>query len=260
MAARINYLGLDRPDLQYPIKEACRGMANPLVRHARMVKRVGRYLVGAPRLIWEFPWQGLEDIDTYTDSDWAGCRRTARSTSGGAIMRGRHCLRTWSVTQKRVTLSSAEAELGAAVKASSETIGILQLAVGLGRKIIGRVHVDSSAALGVVARRGNGKLRHVRVGMLWVQQLAEAGELEYRKVLGTCNPADLLTKHQPAAKIVQYLELLGQHTCGGRAVEGLQANSCSLARPSSQRRNEGDEECNTVACQCVYRLYHSACT
>ena len=170
-------------------------------------------------------------------------------------MQGRHCLRIYSVTQKRVTLSSAEAELGAAVKASSETIGILQLAAGLGRDLVGRVHVDSSAALGVVARRGNGKLRHVRVGMLWVQELAESGELEYRKVRGTFNPADLLTKYQPQAKITQYLELMSQSVCGGRAVEGLQANRCSPVRPTSQTGEVGEEECKIDYCPSVLHAH-----
>ena len=41
---------------------------------------------------------------------------------------GSHCLKTWSSTQKSVALSSGEAELIAAVKSSTEVIGILQLA------------------------------------------------------------------------------------------------------------------------------------
>ena len=88
-------------------------------------------------------------------------------------MRGDHHIKSWSVTQKRVTLSSAEAELGALVKTSTEVIGILQMAEGLGRSTTAEVYVDSSAALAVVNRKGCGKLRHVRVGQLWVQEVAE---------------------------------------------------------------------------------------
>ena len=58
----------------------------------------------------------------------------------------------------------------------------------------GALYVDSSAALGVVRRRGCGKLRHVRVGNLWVQEKRESGELIFAKVKGTDNPADLMTK------------------------------------------------------------------
>ena len=83
---------------------------------------------------------------------------------------GTHCLRTYSVTQKCVSLSSAEAELYALVRASAEAIGICQLAATWGLQLVGEVHVDSSAALAVTQRRGCGKLRHVRIGHLWVQE------------------------------------------------------------------------------------------
>ena len=99
-----------------------------------------------------------------------------------------HHIKSWCVTQKRVTLSSAEAELGALVKTTSETIGIIQMAEGLGREITGYVFVDSSAALAVVNRKGCGKLRHVRVGQLWVQQLADEEEVKFRKVPGATIP------------------------------------------------------------------------
>ena len=55
--------------------------------------------------------------------------------------------------------------------------------------------MDSTAALAVTARRGNGKLRHVRIGDLWVQEAAANGDVSYRRVPGNTNPADLLTKH-----------------------------------------------------------------
>ena len=79
-------------------------------------------------------------------------------------MRGSHHLKSWSVTQKSVTLSSAEAELAACIKASVETIGMLQLVQSYGVKVQGEIFVDSSASLAVVGRKGNGRLRHIRAG------------------------------------------------------------------------------------------------
>ena len=153
LAARANYLSTDRMDIQFAVKECCRGMAAPQVGHWNKLKRLARYLLGRPRMVWEYGWQGIEPITSYSDSDWGGCKRTARSTSGGVVTRGDHHLKSWSVTQKRVTLSSAEAELGALIKTSTETIGILQMAEGLGRSTNAEVMVDSSAALSVVSRK-----------------------------------------------------------------------------------------------------------
>ena len=88
-------------------------------------------------------------------------------------------------------------------------------------KYSSRVFVDSSAALGVVGRRGNGKLRHVRVGQLWVQQLAEDGDVQFLKVSGVQNPADLCTKNLPAMKIAELCGRAGLFQAGGRAESSL---------------------------------------
>ena len=171
MAARANYLAADRMDIQFAVKEICKAMPNPTLGDKRKLKRLARYLRGRPRVVSEFRLQEQEEeIDGFTDSDWAGCKKTAKSTSGGIVMLGGHLLKSWSTTQKSITLSSAEAELVAAVTMRTELIGITQLAADWGVSLRGRVHVDSSAAIGVAQRRGNGKLRHVRVGTLWIQE------------------------------------------------------------------------------------------
>ena len=115
LAASLSYLSADRPDLMYIVKD--REMATPTVRGMEMLKRMGRCLVGRPRAVLMYPWQGREaEVRGYTDSDWAGCRRAGKSTSGGALMKGTHFLTGWARTQNCVTLSSAEAELVAMTK------------------------------------------------------------------------------------------------------------------------------------------------
>ena len=57
IAARLNYLAADRPDIMYSVKEACRHMASPTVGAWRKVKRIGRYLKGRLRTVLKYPWQ-----------------------------------------------------------------------------------------------------------------------------------------------------------------------------------------------------------
>ena len=57
-----------------------------------------------------------------------------------------------------------------------------------------RVHVDSSAAKSVASRVGLGKLRHLEVKFLWLQDAVRKKRLQLRKVRGGQNPADWLTK------------------------------------------------------------------
>ena len=110
LAARANYLSQDRIDLQYAAKEICRFMSSPTDASQMALERVGRYIVGHKRVVYNYPFQRADCIEVYSGTDWSGCPRTRRSTSGGCIMIGQHCLRTWSSTQPSVTLSSGEAE------------------------------------------------------------------------------------------------------------------------------------------------------
>lgn len=57
VAARCNYLGPDRPDAQFAIKECCREMAAPTMGSLRRLRRIGKYFKNFPRLVWKFDMQ-----------------------------------------------------------------------------------------------------------------------------------------------------------------------------------------------------------
>ena len=116
LTARANYLAQDRMDIQYATKEVCRGMCSPTKGDLKKLRRLGRYLKSEPRVVIRYDWQ-LEQssISGFSDSDFAGCRRTAKSTSGGVAMIGHHYIKSWSTTQKTIALSSGEAEFTALV-------------------------------------------------------------------------------------------------------------------------------------------------
>ena len=136
-------------------------------------------------------------------------------------MRGSHYLKGWSSTQKTIALSSGEAELVAMVKISTVLLGMIQMMDEWDQSAEAQVWADSTTALSVVNRKGNGKLRHVKIGSLWIQQKREDGELKYRKVLGTENPADMMTKHVSARDLESQLDKVSMVRMDGRAREGL---------------------------------------
>ena len=157
-------------------------MAAPTKGHWLKLKRLGRYLVDSGRTVLRYEWQGHEhEVTGYSDSDWAGCRKTGRSTSGGAIMIGGHFIKGWSRTQNHVTLSSAEAELYAMVKCTAELLGIRSMLRDFGVDSSSVIYADSSAALAIAKRKGAGKLRHINVNSLWIQERQNEKDLEFRK-------------------------------------------------------------------------------
>ncbi len=215
-AARANYLAADRIDAQFACKEICRSMSKPTTQSWRALKRVCRFLNGVPRLVYTYPRQRVECIDVYTDTDWAGCPKTRKSTSGGCVLLGRHAMKHWSSTQASIALSSAEAEFGGVVRGAGQGLGYQALLSDLGASVPLRVWTDSSAAVGICQRQGLGKLRHLDTQTLWVQQAVRTGRVDLRKVLGERNPADLLTKHSLSRARLEML--VGLHGC--RYLEG----------------------------------------
>ena len=69
-----------------------------------------------------------------------------------------------------------------------------------GVEVSGIIYTDSSVALAIANRKGTGKLRHIHVSSLCFQEKQDH-ELEFRKVLGTENPADLMTKYLVRDKV-----------------------------------------------------------
>ena len=51
IAARLNYLSPDRMDIGFAVKEAARNISKPLIGDWAKLNRIGRYLVGRPRLV-----------------------------------------------------------------------------------------------------------------------------------------------------------------------------------------------------------------
>ena len=85
-------------------------------------------------------------------------------------MFGSHVIRSWSTTQNVIALSSGEAEYYSMVKGASMCMGVKALGNDM-NVIIGSIDVntDASAAKGIASRRGLGKIRHIELSQLWLQ-------------------------------------------------------------------------------------------
>merc|ERR1711911_187427 len=215
--ARGNYLAQDRTDIQFAVKELSRSMSAPTEGDWMSLKRLGRYLVGKTRVKVQFRYQEeVKKVQVWVDTDYAGCRKTRKSTSGGILTLGDHLIKGWSSTQAVIALSSGEAEYYGIVKGSSVGLGARSLLGDLGCSVRVAVFTDSSAAKGMASRKGLGKVRHVEVNQLRVQQKVANGEIELRKVEGTQNLADALTKHVEHESILRHMLGTGQFVSEGR--------------------------------------------
>ena len=120
-------------------------------------------------------------------------------------MLGTHCIKTWSANQQVVALSSGEAEYYGLVKGATIATGIKSMMSDFGIECGIVICTDASAAKGIASRRGLGKVRHIELCQLWLQNKVADNQIKIVKIAGADNFSDSLTKPSSVERINQTL-------------------------------------------------------
>ena len=83
--------------------------------------------------------------------------------------------------------------MNAALKMCCEILGISEFCSDFCCNMKTMIDGDSSAVRGILARRGCGKVKHLDVKELWLQEQVRSGEVEFQKNPQKNNPSDALT-------------------------------------------------------------------
>eukprot|EP00435_Cladocopium_sp_Y103_P043647 s2238_g12.t1 len=216
------YLAQERLDIQHTVRVLASYMGRPTKTALCALRKLGSYLVQTQDMKMHYPmaetfattltrWHGVEEtrdgkpyeIELYSDSDWASCKITRRSTSSGLIFVNSCCVHSYSRAQMSISLSSMEAEILAATSLLVEGIQLKQLLqVLLGDKgglsnnaqIQMRLRLDSTSAQSFFNRLGPGRAKHLSTRLLWSQQAMRRKWFLVERVATRENPADLNTK------------------------------------------------------------------
>ena len=110
LVGKLIYLSHTRPDIAFDVSVVSQFMHSPYKKHLEAVYRILRYLKGTPSKGLLFQKIIQQNIEAYTDVDWAGSIIDRRSTLG-------YCTYVWgnlvtwrSKKQNIVARSSAQAE------------------------------------------------------------------------------------------------------------------------------------------------------
>ena len=113
-----------------------------------------------------------------------------------------------------IALSSGESEVSAVVRGTTEAMGIQAILRDFGQDVTISLKSDATAAIGIAARQGLGRIRHIAVADLWIQQRMKAGDFKAFKVPGKENVSDLMTKALDGPRLDSLLEQLGIERLG----------------------------------------------
>ncbi|GKC77310.1 putative ribonuclease H-like domain-containing protein [Tanacetum coccineum] len=89
MIGSLMYLTASRPDIMFAVCACSRFQVTPKSSHLSAVKRIFRYLKGKPKLGLWYPRVSSFDLESYSDSDYAGANLDRKSTTGGCQFLGR---------------------------------------------------------------------------------------------------------------------------------------------------------------------------
>ena len=229
--ARLVYLAQDRLDLGVAAVELAKTMAIPREGDDERLERVARCLRGNPDYVQWYPIQEETNaVVLSTDADWATCRETRRANSGGPPTLGNHLIAAWCRVQPRIALSSGEAELYAGLRGISETLGLVHMMREFHTQDWGRIihRVEASACRAVMLRRSCGRLKHITVKSLWVQEAIRDYSITIEKaprdamhahLLASPSSADELTKHLTELNGFRSMELVDAGSDGGTEEE-----------------------------------------
>ena len=148
-------------------------------------------------------------LEIFSDSDWAGDKATRRSVSCACMFLNGTYFYSYSRTQRSIAFSSAEAEYLSLTGATSEALNIHSAIRFLtAAPVVLKAFTDCSACRGICARQGAGRIKHLAVRLLWLQQAIRAGRLTVHSVPTQQNPADIGTKPLTAKRIQLLLYIL----------------------------------------------------
>ncbi|KAI3742203.1 hypothetical protein L1987_59883 [Smallanthus sonchifolius] len=200
-----------RPYIMIAVCLCARFQAAPKTSHLQAVKRIFRYLKGAPRLGLWYSKNDKFNLYAYTDSDYGGCNLDKKSTSGGCQFLGGRLISWQRKKQTCVSTSTAEAEYNAASSCCAQVIWIQNQMLDYGLTFMATpIHIDNKSAISITNNPvQHSKTKHIDISYYFIRDQAEKRRIILTKVHTNEQYTDLFTKAFDEARFRYPVESIG---------------------------------------------------
>ncbi|XP_042952199.1 secreted RxLR effector protein 161-like [Carya illinoinensis] len=203
-----------RPDISFAVGMLRRYQSNPGMSHWKAAKRVLRYLQGTKDYQLTFRRTDNLEVTGYSDSDFAGCYDSRKSTSGYVFLLASGAI-SWKSMKQTITASSTmEAEFVACFEAIVHGLWLRNFITGLGvidsieRPL--RIYCDNSSAVFFSKNDRYSKgAKHMEFKYLSVKEEAQKQTVFIEHISTTLMIADPLTKGLVAKQFKEHVDRMG---------------------------------------------------
>jgi hypothetical protein len=185
-----------RPDIMLSVCMCAIFQANPKECHLMAIKRIFRYLVHTPNLVFWYPKGSTFDLLGYSDSDYAGCKVDRKSTTRTCQFLGRSFVSWSSKKQNSVALSTAEAEYVAAGACCAQLLWMKQTLSNYGCKF-SKIPLlcDNESAIKLANNLvQHSRIKHINIRHHFLRDHEAKGDIALHQVSTERQLADIFTK------------------------------------------------------------------
>ena len=191
-----------RPDITFTVNKLCKYMSNPGEVHWRLLKHLLRYLKGTRQagLHYQFG-DGACKLIGYTDSSFADCVDTGRSTLAYTFFLGSAIITWYSKCNTYVTTCTNHSEYSALALGAKEAEWLVMLMTQLDTKNTHTpvpIYVDNSGIVSMVLNPvDHAANKHVKLNCHYTRELAADKVIAPVRIPTELNIADIFTKPLP---------------------------------------------------------------
>jgi hypothetical protein len=193
-----------RPDITFTVNKLCKFMSNPGEKHWSVLKHLLRYLAGtrATGLIFDFSDSTAPGPNPkllgYTDSSFADCPDSGRSTLAYVFYYGHAVLSWYSKLNTYVTTCTNHSEYTALALGCKEAEWLVLLFSELDHSVKHTplpIYVDNSGIVSMVFNPVDHQSnKHVKIGCHYTRELADNKIIIPIRIPTVSNIADIFTK------------------------------------------------------------------
>jgi hypothetical protein len=203
-----------RPDIAFVVGMLGQYQSNPGLDHWRAAKKVMRYLQGTKDYMLMYKRIDNLEVIGYSDSDFAGCIDSHKSTSGYIFFMAGGAVSWRSAKQTLTATSTMEAEFVSCFEATSHGVWLKSFISGL--RIMDSIHgplrmfCDNSAAVFMAKNNKSGsRSKHIDIKYLAIRERIKEKKVVIEHISTELMIVDPLTKGMPSLKFKDHVVDMG---------------------------------------------------